>query len=91
MIRENEVVMLLLGLGVLVFILANRSRLRRLPRWDILSLGFYVVLAGWLLTVAEGFLFGSFFNYLEHICYACSAVLLAVWSWRISASGREAA
>ena len=91
MIHENEVVMLLLGLGVLVFILANRSRLRRLPRWDILSLGFYVVLAGWVLTVAEGFVFASFFNYLEHISYACGAVLLVVWCRKISGSRREAA
>ena len=91
MIRENEVVMLLLGLGVLVFILANRSRLRRLPRWDILSLGFYVVLAGWVLTVAEGFFYENVLNYLEHISYACSAVLLALWCWKVSASGREAA
>ena len=91
MIHENEVAMLLLGLGVLVFILANRPRLKRVPRWDILSLGFYVVLAGWVLTVAEGLLYESLLNYFEHISYACSTVLLAVWCWKVSDDTREAA
>jgi hypothetical protein len=81
MIQENEVIMLLLGLGGLIFILANRLRLKRLPASNILIAGYYVLLAGWVLTVLEGLFWGEVLNFLEHLCYAGSAVLLAAWSW----------
>jgi hypothetical protein len=82
MIQENELIGLILGVGVLIFILANRSRLAGLPAARILLASYYVLLAGWALTVLEGFLWGQALNLLEHFCYALSALLLAVWTWR---------
>jgi hypothetical protein len=79
MIRENEIIMLLLGIGVLIFILGNRSSIQRVPGWKILVAGFFVQLFGWLLTVLEGFFLKGILNYLEHICYAVSALLVAFW------------
>jgi MFS superfamily sulfate permease-like transporter len=82
-IFENEIVMLLIGVGVLIFILGSRSRLKRLPASNILIVGFYILLAGWVLTVLEGFFWEGVLNYLEHLCNAVSSVLVAVWCWKV--------
>jgi len=89
MIHENEIVMLSLGLGVLIFILGNRSQLNRFPSSRMLILGFYILLAGWALTVLEGFFWEAFLNYLEHACYSVATVLVAAWSWNVFGKGRE--
>ncbi len=83
MIQENEVVMALLGIGVLVFIMANRLPLKHLPASEILIVGFYMLLTSWILTVLEGFFWGNPLNFLEHMCYAGSAVLVVAWCWRV--------
>lgn len=78
MFYENEVVMFILGLGVLAFILGNRSRLKRFPAFNILIPAFYLLLAGWGFTILEGLFWHDFFNLLEHGCYAFSSILLTV-------------
>ena len=83
MIQESEVVLLLLGVGVLIFILGNRRRLRRLPASKILIAGFYTLLAGWVLTILEGFFWEELLNFLQHTCYTGSSVLVAIWCWRV--------
>ena len=82
MVQENELIGLILGVGVLIFILANHSRLRSLPAAKILLASYYFLLLGWALTVLEGFFWGQVLNLVEHICYAVSALLLAVWVWQ---------
>lgn len=90
MIQQNEIVMLIIGLGVLIFILGKRLQLKRFPSSNILVLGFYVLLAGWALTVIEGLFWGVLFNYLEHICYAIGSLLVAAWCWKVFGSRKEA-
>lgn len=34
-------------------------------------------MAGWISTIFEGFLLGKFLNFIEHICYAGSAILIS--------------
>ena len=90
MIQQNEVILLLLGIGALIFILGNRSRLQFLPRSKTLIAGFYMLLVSWILTVLEGFFLGELLNFIEHMCYACSAVLMAVWCWQVfEKNGRQ--
>jgi len=89
-IQQNEIILLLLGLGALIFILGNRPRLQLLPRSKILISGFYMLLASWILTILEGFLLGELLNFIEHICYAGSAVLMAVWCRQVfGKNGRQ--
>ncbi|MBW1801037.1 MAG: hypothetical protein JRJ85_09945 [Deltaproteobacteria bacterium] len=88
MIQENEIVMLLLGSGVFIFTLLNLPMLKRLQSWKVLIAGFYVLLAGWVLTVLEGFFWEGLLNYLEHMCYAGSALLVAFWCWKVFGSHR---
>ena len=90
MIQENELFMLLLGGGVFIFVLKNRLRLRRLPAFGILISGFCVLFAGWILTVVETFFLERYLNYLEHICYAVSSVLTAVWCVNVFNGKKEA-
>ena len=82
-IFENEVVMLLLGVCVLVFILGNRERLKNLPASNILFAAFYMMLAAWILTVLEGFFYEWLLNFFEHLCYAVSSIFVAVWCWMV--------
>ncbi len=89
MIQENEIVMLLLGIGASIFILVNRLQLNRLPSSNILLAGFSAALMGWALTVLEGFLVAGLLNILEHMCYAASSLLMAVWCWRAFGAAKE--
>ena len=89
MIQENEIVMLLIGVGVLVFIFNNRVQFKRLPAWRIITSAFYALLGGWMLTVIEGFFWNQFFNLIEHICYATSSILVAAWCWKVFGIEKE--
>ncbi len=91
MIQQNELVTLILGLGVLAFFVLGRVRIRDLPGWRLLLLSFTVLCAGWALTVLEGFFWPDVLNSVEHICYAVSAILFALWCWRIFSDKGEAA
>jgi len=83
MIQENEIIMLLLGIGCMIFILVNKQKVKRIPVANILIAGFYVLLAGYFLTILEGLFWKDFLNVLEHICYTASSILMAVWAWKI--------
>jgi hypothetical protein len=91
MIYENEVIMLLLGVGVLIFILTSRLRLKQLPASNILTAAFYIALASWVSTVLEGLFLEGFFNYVEHICCAVGSILLAVWCRKAFSAKKETA
>ncbi len=83
----NEIVMLSIGTGVLVFILSNRTRLKHLEAYRILIAAFCLMLAGWILTVLEGFFYEWLLNFLEHLCYAVSSLFVAIWCWKVFGGG----
>jgi hypothetical protein len=85
MIQQNEIIMLLLGIGCMIFISVNKQKVRRIPVAKPLIAGFYVLLAGYVLTILEGLFWKDFLNVLEHICYTASSILMAVWCWKIFA------
>ena len=81
MIASNEVIGLVLAIAVLIFYLWNRSRLHELPAFGILLAAFLSLLTGLVLTVLEGLFWREVLNFLEHVGYAVSALLLALWFW----------
>ena len=85
----NEIVMLSIGTGVLIFILSNRARLKHLAACRILITAFCLMLAGWVLTVLEGFFYEWLLNFFEHLCYAVSSILVALWCWKVFGKRRE--
>ena len=89
MIQANELVLLLFGLGGLIFILLNSARLKKLPEMPFLLHGFYSLLAAWVFTVAEGFVWPRTLNVLEHLAYLMSALLVLVWCIRLTYRRRK--
>jgi len=83
MIQENELIIFLLGMGGMLFILVNRSRIEGLPAWNVLMASFFILLGGWLLTIVEGLFWQDFFNFLEHFSYTLSSIFIALWCWRV--------
>ena len=88
-VQQREILLLLLAAGVVAFTVANRPRLKRLPAHATFLAAFYLLTAGWTLTVLESLFLPDLLNALEHFCYAASSTALAVWCWRTFAR-REA-
>jgi hypothetical protein len=91
-IQENEVVTLVLGIGVLLFLANQARRFGSFPRLRVFLAGFLALMAAWIFTILEGDAPGEgtpppplfvLFNTLEHIGYALSSVLLSVWCWLV--------
>lgn len=87
MIQENEVVTVVLSVGVLIFVFQNRSRLATLPSHRLAIGAFAALFAGQVLTVLEGFWYEDLLNLAEHICYSLSSLLVAAWCWRALSKG----
>jgi hypothetical protein len=83
MFQENEAITLLIGLGALLFTLIKRRELLSLQASGVLIAALSVLLAGWLFTVLEDVLWEWLLNPMEHLCYAVSSILMAVWCWVI--------
>jgi len=89
MIENYELIMLILGIGVLVLRLIYNNEIKRIFGWKNLIFSFYFLLAAWVFTVAEGFFWTFFLNLAEHLCYMASAVIMAVWCFRILFSNKR--
>jgi hypothetical protein len=94
-VQENELLALLIVVGVVVFALLNRVRLQSLPAYRFLWGGFSLLALGGVLTVLEGLpadpKIGAFLNVAEHVCYLLSSVLAAAWCVVVFAAGRSGA
>jgi hypothetical protein len=51
---------------------------------------FFLLLATWIATVLEGFIWNSFLNLLEHAGFAASSVLTTIWCWKAFIGEKEA-
>jgi len=89
MLKENEVVMLILGIAVFFLILMNLEHIRKIKSWKLLISGFYLLLLGWLFTILEGYFLEVFLNFCEHISYAVSAMFITLWCLKFSSKVKE--
>lgn len=83
MIEQNELLTLLVAIGVLIFVASNRRGLETLPDAKICLLAFMILVIGLASTVLEGLFWPTTFNLLEHACYGLSSVFLAGWVWLV--------
>lgn len=81
MVAQNELITFLVGTGVALFVRLNRSRVSQIPGSTWLLLSYSALLAGWTLTLIEGFFLPDLMNALEHGCYMASSVAAAAWCW----------
>ena len=89
MIQDNELIMLILGIGVLALTIIYKAEIKRIFGWRNLISAYYLLLTGWFFTVAEAFLWNFYLNLAEHLCYSASAVIMAVWCLRVSFSHKR--
>jgi len=73
MFQESELVNLALALVALCILIPLRKREGCHPNAAYL-VGFCFVVAALFFTVVEGVFWHSFFNVLEHLCYAASGL-----------------
>jgi len=90
MIQQNELITFLVGTGVALFIIINRHRITRIPGSTWLLLSYFALLAGWALTIVEGFVLTDVINAIEHACYMASSIAAAVWCWIFLVKGERA-
>jgi hypothetical protein len=82
MLMENEVVMLVMGIGVLIFILLSLPQIKKINFWKIIFVSYVILLLGLLFTNLEEYILPDFLNYCEHLSYLISSVLLVIWCWK---------
>lgn len=82
-LRENEVIMFFLTLGVLLFLLENRKKLSLLDSGAILVTGFCIYFFGVVCTNLEGMFWPDLFNILEHLSYGLFGLFVAIWALRV--------
>lgn len=83
MIQEYEISAMLIGIGVVLYTLLNHGRISRIPFSKTLQYSFFFLCAGYIFTVAEGLFLGQVLNLIEHLCYAASSFLVALWCFRV--------
>lgn len=83
MIHENEIIMLLLGASIFLFIMRNHVWFSQIKAWKVIRTAYTILLLGWLFTVLEEYIFNNIFNWAEHICYALSSIILVMWFLRV--------
>lgn len=73
MFQESEIITLVVAL-VGAFLLTFVFTRRKVPELGFFYAGFFFIVAASLFTVAEGVIWNTAFNLLEHLCYVFSAV-----------------
>jgi len=91
MLNENEIIMLVLGVGVLALLSVYRSKIKRIHFIASMRLAFYLLVACWTFTLLEDLFLYDLMNVLQHICFASSAVFTAYGCWRFVANVKKEA
>lgn len=83
MVRENEILSLLLGAGVLHFVILKISELKLNPTIGLLVPAFCMFFSAGVFNLAGTFFLETLFNLLEHLFYLFSALFLFAWALRL--------
>jgi len=86
MIQPSEIIVFLVVLLCTGIVCRFWEKLQRIPFATILFTAFFLLLAGLIMTILEGFIFKDTLNIIEHLCYAISSVSLVFWTWKVFAA-----
>ena len=84
MLNGNEIIMLVLGIGILFLIYVYRDKIRRVKSYKVLLGAFYLLIASWTFTLMEDLMFYRWMNLLEHACFAASSLMTLYWCYRVA-------
>lgn len=87
MIQQNELVVSICSIGMLIFLLSYRKYLWRVPGSRLVLGAYSLLVAGWVLTVLEGFFWPNILNLLEHLCHTTSSIMVVLWIIRLPLAG----
>ncbi len=79
MFEDVELITLISGLGVFLFIIIDRRMFTLLPNSRLLVASYGLFLVGWVATVVESAIFPNVFNLIEHATYAAGSIALLIW------------
>ena len=79
--HENEILVLVLGSVVGLFIGLYRRSFSRLPAAGYLFGSYFALWLAWVSTNAEHLALPTFFNVIEHLGYAANGLFLLAWCW----------
>jgi len=79
MINEDELIMLILGIAILIFLFSYRTKIMRIRSWKILITGFGFLLASWVFTIVEVFVLSDIMNFLEHLFNSLGIIVFTLW------------
>ena len=82
-VDEGKIVIWFIGVGYLLFLVINRKQLEYLPRNTLFLSGYYVLFVGWSFDILEAFVFKELFNFIQHICFSVSSIIVAIWCWLV--------
>ena len=89
MIEIDDVLILLIGIIILIFILVNYSVLKSIPDSKIIIMGFSLLAICWFFSLIEGVIFEEVMNFLQHLFLVFNTVLVAFWVWKKYKRGEE--
>jgi len=81
MVNKNEIIMLLLCIGVIIFVISKHREYKRIPHWKLLMTGFYMFFGSVIFTLAEGIIWKHLLNIIEHVFCLLSAFFMLLWCW----------
>lgn len=89
MFQTNEIVMFVISFAIIISIILNYDQISKLPSAKMLLSSFYMFSLASILTILEDFLLTDTLNLLEHLSYAISSILFAVWCKRVFQTKRN--
>jgi len=83
MFQESEIITLMIG-SIGLWLLLRFFKESDIPGLKYLKAGCALMICAYIFTLVEGVLFLTFFNFLEHVCYALSGLMFALGFWKMS-------
>ncbi len=81
--QVNEILMLIINLGIIIAIISNNTKLKIIPFYKLLLSSYFIIFFGWISTVVEGIIYPDFFNACEHASYLVFSIMMLVWIGKI--------
>jgi len=79
MFQTNEIINLIISIGVLLFIIIYWSELSGVAHLKILTVAFLFMLVSSIATVIEAVFMPTLFNFIEHFCDVLRTVVFLIW------------